>query len=223
MKNTAADRRTAWNWSVFALGVIAFVPIALGGWHHPPEINLASYAVWSILSGTLLYSARAQGFTGWVLLLAYFLGDFAITAMMAAVGGGTFNLGAEEAIVIGGMTATFSVWTVVGKMTGRWSPRILFLGGIMAEFISYYPQAKQYYGPHETPTVLGLLGWGMWVSAGLLNLCMAERLPSKLAAIAAGQPDGSQCWIGLVVTFEESAFTITSTAAMAAILVLMIR
>jgi hypothetical protein len=118
------------GWAVPAINAAAYVPIAVGAWHHPQELNLASYCAWLMLCSLVAYSSLAQGFAGWRMPLAFAAGNAAVIAMAVSHGGATFNLGLAETTVLYGLLATVSTWATVGHVTGKWSPRILFLGSV---------------------------------------------------------------------------------------------
>lgn len=164
-----------WNWLIFLLSFGAYLPLAIGGWQHPVEINTASYGLWLILALTFLYSSYCQGFAGWRLPLGFALGNSGMLIMAMIRGGTTFNLGPAEYVVLFGLTSIIALWVLVGQLTGKWSPRILFFGSIAVDLLSFYPQAKQYLLPHEPLSLLGFTGWGMWLLAAIVNLVMAEK------------------------------------------------
>ena len=169
-----------WNLAVLFLSAGAYVPLAIGGWVHPSEINIAAYSLWLVLSGMLLYSSHAQDFAGWRMPLGFFVGNLAMIVLALIRGGSTFNLGSAESVILYGIIATLSVWVAIGQSTGRWNPRILFIGGVSADILSFYPQIKQYLEPHEVPSDFMLLGWGMWIAGACINVIFVERLPFKL-------------------------------------------
>lgn len=169
-----------WTNVVFFLCAGAYLPLALGGWTHPSEINVAAYSLWLILSAMLLYSSRSQGFAGWKMPLGFFIGNFSMLTLAGVRGGYTFNLGPAETMVLYGIIVTLSTWVAVGQMTGKWDSRILFIGGVAADVLSFYPQLKQYLEPHESPTELMFLGWGMWILGAIINVVFVEKLFSKL-------------------------------------------
>src|SRR5262245_33990023 len=95
-------RQEVWGWIVFALSVWAYLPVAIGGWRHPVEINLASYGVWLLIAGVLLYSYRSQGLLGWRLPFGFVIGNVAMLMLGLVRGGYSFNLGWAETIGLGG-------------------------------------------------------------------------------------------------------------------------
>jgi hypothetical protein len=147
------------DWGVFLLSAGAYIPLAIGGWQHPEEINVASYSLWLILASMLLYSSRAQGFAGWRMPLGFLIGNASMLLLAFAIGGYTFNLGKAETIILYGIISMVVCATI--RFTQGHAgdiPRILFLGGVAADVLSFYPQLKQYLGPHDAPTSWMLIG-----------------------------------------------------------------
>ncbi|MFA6254305.1 MAG: hypothetical protein WC640_03635 [Candidatus Paceibacterota bacterium] len=169
-----------WAWVVLAVSAGAYVPLAVGGWQHPEEINVASYSLWFILASMLLYSSRAQGFTGWRMPLGFVVGNGSMLMLGFCRREYTFNLGSAETMVLYGLIATTSTWVAVGQTTGKWNPRILFLGGVAADILSFYPQLKQYLMPHDAPTSWMIIGWCLWVLGASINVVLVEQLFTKL-------------------------------------------
>src|SRR5271170_403603 len=99
-----------WSWTVFILGVVAYVPIMIGGWHHPKEINLASFSMWLIISGMLLYSSHSQEFAGWRIALGFVVGNASLFILGLIRGGYTFNIGSTETVALYGVIGTLSIW-----------------------------------------------------------------------------------------------------------------
>ena len=190
--------QSLWNWIVFILSAGAYIPLAIGGWDHPAEINVASYCLWLILSGMLLYSSYSQGFSGWRLPLGYLIGNLSMIILGIVTGGYTFNVGPVESVVLFGLIITVFILTVVGKLTGKFNSRIIFIGAISADVVSFYPQIKQYLMPHDFPTNWMLVGWGMWIAGVAVNIILVERLFKKLC-----KSEG-QSW----KIIEESLFSI---------------
>ncbi len=124
------------------------------------------------------------------------------------IGGYTFNLGAGETIALYGIVGTISVWTVVGQTTGKWSPRILYLGGILAEAFSYYPQWKQYLLPHDPPTRWMLYGWCISMVGVGINILLVERLLNKLLMAKGNYQIHYSKPKSLLSILEESAFSL---------------
>lgn len=172
--------RIFWGWTVFVFSFGGYVPAAIGGWQHPSEVNVAAYSLWFILAGTFLYASRAQGFAGWRLPFGWLVGNAAIIVLAFWQGGHTFNLGPTESIALYGLITTVGAWVAVGQVTGKWDPRILFLGSIVTDILSFYPQIKQYLMPHEPPTCWLLAGWCMWLTGVSINLLAVDRLWKKL-------------------------------------------
>lgn len=185
---------------VLFLSAGAYLPLAIGGWFHPEEINVAAYSLWLMLSWMLLYSSFKQDFSGWSLPLGFVCGNTFMLGMAFRFGGYTFNLGPAEVIILYGLVGTVVVWVTVGKTTGRWNPRILFLGGVTADIISFYPQVKQYLGVQEAPTYWMILGWVMWIAGAAINVIFVERFFHK-ARLAKTMREK-------LAVLEESAFSI---------------
>ena len=202
-----------YSWVVFFFSAGAYVPLAIGGWQHPEEINVASYSLWLILASILLYSSRAQDFAGWRMPLGFVLGNGSMLVLALCLGEYTFNLGPAETIVLYGLITTISIWVAVGQTTGKWDPRILFLGGVAADILSFYPQLKQYLEPHDAPTSWMLLGWGMWIIGAFVNVALVERMVQKLRN-KSKHP---------LLILEESAFSLENGLFMIVTVAVMIR
>lgn len=173
-------RELFWSWVVFILGAGAYVPMAIGGWQHPREINMASYSIWLIVSGMLLYSSYSRGFAGWRMPFGLSIGNGLLLVFGFIRGGYTFNLGSAEIFALYGVIGALSLWVAVGTFTKKWSHRILFLGGVTADILSFYPQLKQYLLPHEPATQLMMIGWYLWVLMAIINVIMVEGFFKKL-------------------------------------------
>lgn len=186
-----------WQWTVFVITLASYVPIMVGGWQHPSEINLASYAVWIMMASMILYSSWDQGFLGFFLPLGFLIGNLVIVAFGLCLGGCTFNLGVGESFGLFGILGTLSVWIAYGNVTKKWSSRILYWGTIITDVISFYPQWKQYLLPHDKPTPWMLVGWFGCFLASAVNIMCVEGLFKKLGK------DSHLPW-------EQSAFSIES-------------
>lgn len=169
------------EWMVFIFSAGAYIPLAIGGWLHPEEINVASYSLWLILASLLLYSSRAQNFAGWRMPLGFVIGNSLMICLAGAINIYTFNLGPSEMIVLYGIVGVIVVATI------RWAqghtgdvPRIIFLGSVVADILSFYPQIKQYLQPHDAPTNWMLLGWCMWILGAFINVAFVERVLQKI-------------------------------------------
>ena len=169
------------EWLVFVLGAGGFIPLIIGGIHHPSEINIATYSLWFILCSMIAYSSWKQHFAGWFMPLGWVVGEMGIIVSALYIGGYTFNLGQEETAIFYGIIATLSAWIIIGQQTGKWNPRILFLGSVIADILSFYPQIKQYLMPHEAVTVWFIIGWVMFIAGLIINIIFVEKLPQKLA------------------------------------------
>ncbi len=208
---------------VFVIVLISHLPLAVGGWQHPSEINMACYGVWLLINSLLVYSSLKQGFAGILLPLGYLLGNIAMLTLGFVVGGYTFNLGAAETMALYGVVGTISIWCVVGQLTKRWNPRILYIGAIAADLLSFYPQWKQYLLPHDYPTTGLLIGWMCWIVGAGMNLVFVEKLFFKL-----GMPEGQYRLLyekekRPLLIIEESAFSLENVCFMTATVFLMMR
>src|ERR1700685_3743966 len=108
-----------WSWTVFILGSMAYVPIMIGGWRHPKEINLASFSMWLIISGMLLYSSHSQKFAGWRIAFSFVVVNASLVILGLTRHGYTFNIGPAETIAFYGLIGTLSIWVGVGTITKR--------------------------------------------------------------------------------------------------------
>ncbi|MEK9180266.1 MAG: hypothetical protein AAB897_02545 [Patescibacteria group bacterium] len=169
-----------WSWAVFAISVGAYIPLAIGGWLHQKELNIACYSIWLILALMMVFGSFKQGFAGWRMPLGWTLGNGSLVIFSLAIGGYTFNLGPAETIVIYGIIGTLALFVAVGTMTKKWNPRILLLGSIAADVLSFYPQMKQYLQPHEPATWLMISGWWLFLLAALANAFFVEEFAKKL-------------------------------------------
>lgn len=169
-----------WSWFVFLGAIGGYVPMVIGGWQHPADINVASYALWFVLSSTFLYSIIAQRQPGWRLPLGWIVGNVAMIVLGLARGGYTFNLGPAESIALFGLVLVIGTWAAVGTVTKRWNARILYLGSVAVDIVSFYPQLKQYLLPHDPPSGWTLIGWCLFFAGAALNLFAVERFVHKL-------------------------------------------
>jgi hypothetical protein len=189
-----------WGWIVCAISVAGYIPVAIGGVKHPIEINVASYLIWFVLTAVVSYSGYKQRHPGWKMTLGWGAGNLTMVIIGLSIGGYSFNLGTAELLAIYGLAITFVVWSAVGAIKRLWSPRILFIGSVAADIISYYPQLKQYFEPHEHPTAWMVSGWLMWWTGSFANILLVERLPQKI-------------WIKpqkILVFVEQSAISLES-------------
>lgn len=164
--------------SFFSFG--AYVPWAIGGLQHPQEINIATFGAWMLLTVVLAYSAKKQGYDVWILALGFFFGNSIIFALGLWSGKSTFNIGVVESVVLYGLIGTVAVATI------RWFqghaedvPKVLFIGAVCADILSFWPQLKQYLLPHEQPTPWIMLGYCMALCGIFLNLTIVERFFHK--------------------------------------------
>ena len=208
---------------VFILGAGAYLPIAIGGWQHPAEVNIASYSIWLIISGMLLYSSHSQGFAGWRMPLGFFFGNGSLLVLGFIRGGYTFNLGPAETLALYGVIGTLSMWVAVGTMTKKWKPRILFLGGVTTDVLSFYPQLKQYLLPHEPPTSLMILGWCLWILMAFVNVFLVEEFFKKLTMTRSTYERLYEKQKDALLIAEESIFSIENGVFMIVTVLVMIQ
>jgi hypothetical protein len=180
IKMKTETQNNFWQWVVFMLGAGGYIPLIIGGIQHPAEINVATYSLWLILCSMIAYSSWKQKFAGWFMPFGWVIGQAGIIMTALYIGGYTFNLGTEEMIVFYGIIITISLWGIIGQQTGKWNPRILFLGSVFADILSFYPQIKQYLLPHDSPTIWLVIGWSMFIADTIVNLIFVEKLPQKL-------------------------------------------
>ena len=200
--------RQVWSWLVFFVSIGAYVPLAVGGWQHPIEINIAAYGLWLTLAVMFAYSTHSQGFSGWRLPLGFLVGNGLMIGLGLARKGYTFNLGQAETTVLYGIIATLSMWIVVGTVKKKWDPRILYLGGIAADILSFYPQLKQYLLPHEPPTGWLIMAWTMFGIGTFVNFAIVESLFSKLIMSAERYEHVYEKEKRVLLILEESAFSV---------------
>lgn len=169
-----------WFFIVFILSAGGYVPVIIGGLQHPAEINVATYSLWLVITGTMFYAMRLMRQDGWIMPLGWFFGNGCMLVTAFFLDGSTFNLTATETSALYGLVLTIVVWGTVWKVTKKSEPRILLLGTILSDIGSFYPQLKQYLLPHENPTDWMLLGWGMFLAGALCNLVFVEKMFTKL-------------------------------------------
>jgi hypothetical protein len=89
--------------------------------------------------------------------------------------------------------------------------------------ISYYPQFKQYLLPHELPSRLMIVGWGLWLLMGFANIIVVESFIGKLVTPKAAYERvyGKPKKLGLIV--EESAFSLENALFIFVMTLVMIR
>jgi hypothetical protein len=216
-------QKQRWSLVVLLLSAGAYIPLAIGGYSHPTEINVASYSLWMIISGMFLYSSHSQGFAGWRMPLGFFIGNGSLLTLGLAHGGYTFNLGPAETIALYGIIGTISVWAAVGLTTKKWKPRILFLGGIIIDVLSFYPQLKQYLLPHESPTTWMILGWSLWVLGAFINIVLVEKLFKKLTMTKTMYEKSYGKTKKPLLVLEESAFSVENCLFMFITIIVMTR
>lgn len=211
-----------WSWLVFAVSIGAYVPLAIGEWHHPIEFNVASYSLWMLLNAASAYSLFVQKFSGWRMPLGWFLGDMFLILLAIALGGYTFNLGEYERVILYGIVGIFALWMSLGAVQKRWNPRILHLGNIVVFALTYYPIIKQYAHVHEPMTAWSLSGWALYLVGAGVNLFVAEQFFTKLWM----QPDlfknAFQKEKNLWDIGEESLFSLVNTILIGVVIVLVV-
>lgn len=188
------------GWAVFFILVLAYIPLFIGGYEHPDEINIYSYGVWLVLSVMFLYSSRSLGFAGWRVPLGFMVGNIAMIILAVIQGGFTANLAAAEATAFLGIIGTLVAWLLYGMTTNKWSPRVIFWGAILSDVLSFYPQAKQYWGPNEMASIATMSGWYMWLSGASLNVFAVEHVHKKIAQASS--------WREVRMHLEASGFAI---------------
>jgi len=161
---------------VFFISCGAYVPLAIGGSQHPEEINLATYTAWAGLTAMLSYAAWVQQYPGWSLQFGFFFGNTIMVLLGLSIGGYTFNLGPAESVVLYGLILTVAVATF------RWhqghkedTPRIVYLGAILSDILSFWPAIKQYLGPHDPVSTLTLTGFCMFFVGVVTSLILVDR------------------------------------------------
>ena len=227
-----------WGWVVFVLAISGYLPIAIGGWRHPVEINLASYSIWFIITGMMLYSQHSAGFAGWRMPFGFLFGNVALLTIGLVRRGSTFDLGPAEMIGLYGVIVlltvvlTVVVTVVIARLTKRAAmnaktkrlfARILYYGAIVTDIISYYPQFKQYLLPHELPSRLMILGWGLWILMGFANVIVVEGLIGKLLTPKAAYERIYRTPKKVTLILEESAFSLENAVFIVAMTLVMIR
>ncbi|MFA6106041.1 MAG: hypothetical protein WC725_05635 [Patescibacteria group bacterium] len=100
-----------WIWLVFFISIGAYVPLLIGGWKHPVEINIATYSLFAIITAMMFYAAKIQGFNGWRLPLGWCIGNILMLGMaFVFLDGWTFNIGSQEIIALYGLAVVLSRW-----------------------------------------------------------------------------------------------------------------
>ncbi len=158
----------------FLLNGGAYVPLAIGAYMHPAELNLPSYLLWLLLTATMLYAQRKGGDPGWSMTLAFMLGNVVMVCLAPFSPGYTFDIGMHEGIGIFGMAATVLIYALCGGTSKTRNPRILYRGMIAVDVSAYYPFLKQYVGPHEPATWWFILGCMLFFLGAVTNLIKVE-------------------------------------------------
>ncbi|MES2223482.1 MAG: hypothetical protein V4469_00955 [Patescibacteria group bacterium] len=159
----------------------------------------------------LLISSRAQGHAGWKLLTGFAIGNFSMLIFGFCLTGTTFNLGDAEKVVLYGLTTTIVTWVAWSGFKKKGNPRILFLGGIATDVLSYYPQVKQYLLPHDPPSLWLITGWSMWIAAAAITLFNVEKLFLKIKLAPKDR----------LKFIEESAYTLENIFFMVVTVIIM--
>lgn len=162
----------------FTLGM--YIPLFIGGVVQPDKLNIASFGIWTFLSLVFAYLSKVLGHRGWRMAMGYFGGNIAIVGLAFYQGGYTANLEASESTALFGVVGTICAWIIYGLRTGTWPPRVLYLGFVLAEALSFYPFIKQFWGPSEFVGNWTYLAWVMGVIGPALNLLLVERLHARL-------------------------------------------
>lgn len=215
--------QNAWGWVVFAFSAGGYVPIVVGGIHHPTEVNVATYGLWFILCLMFIGSSIKLGFAGWKLPLGFLAGNVTMLVLAEFLHGTTFNLRALEWVLLFGTTATVAIWVVHGHLAGARNPRILLWGAIAVDVLSCYPIFKQYlFDVHEPMSAFGIAGWVMWIIGVSVNLNFVEEFFSKLVLPRKKYRArfGEEKAIGLL--FEASIFSLEQLVLIPATLSIML-
>jgi hypothetical protein len=167
------------RWSALALILGAYVPLVIGGWQQPADINIVCYAIWTFLALLAAYSMRRLRYDGWPLMVGCVIGDLVMLILGLRLGG-AFSLDTTAAIGLSGIALTLAVWTTYGQISKRWEPRILYLGLIATDVLSFIPMGIQLFLPHPPPTVFCLVGWSCWTAGYAINVFGIDRLVTKL-------------------------------------------
>jgi ABC-type uncharacterized transport system permease subunit len=155
--------------------------------------------------------------------LGFFFGNGSLLVLGFTRGGYTFNLGQAETIALYGVIGTLSLWVAVGTVTKKWKPRILFLGGVTADILSFYPQLKQYLLPHEPPTDLMISGWCLWILMAFINVFLVEEFYKKLTMPRTVYEQRYEKSKSMLLIAEESIFSIENGVFMIVTVLVMVR
>jgi len=167
-------------WVAFVFSVGGYIPLAIGVYRHPVELNIATFSLWAILSALMTYSAVKMKFPGWRMQFGWLIGNIGMLCVAAHLQRFTFNLDPAETIALYGIIITVGVWLTVGKVTGKLNDHILFIGVVATDVLSYYPQFKQYLLPHESPTIWLMCGWAMFFLGAICNIVWVDEMFKKL-------------------------------------------
>ncbi len=176
-----------WCRWVMILAALAYVAIAIGGYFHRSELNVASYSVWLILSAMMAYPSKKQKLPSYYMVMVWVIGNASLVVFSLALGGFTYNLDAAGTIAFYGIVSTFAVWGAVAAVTKKFNSFILFYGVILTDMASFYPQLKQYYQPHEQATPWMYAGWSLWIVAATIQLIHVDKFIANWRAKSASR------------------------------------
>ncbi len=168
---------TFWYRVVMIVAVLGYVTLAIGGYTHRSELNIASYGIWLVLSAMMAYAAKKQKLPIYHMVMTWVIGNGLMIVFSLAVGGYTYNLEVAGTIAIYGIGLTFAAWGAIAAITKKTNSRILFLGAIASDIASFYPQLKQYWQPHEPATRWMYAGWILWIVASIIQTLCIDRFP----------------------------------------------
>jgi hypothetical protein len=176
-----------WYQLVMAIAALGYICIAIGGYFHRSELNIASYSVWLVLSAMMAYSSKKQNLSSFHMVMSWVIGNAALIVFSLAIGDYTYNLDAGGTIAFYGVISTFAVWGAAASITKKFNSWILFYGVIMTDCASFYPQLKQYYYPHEQATPWMYAGWILWVVAAAIQLVHVDKFIANWRAKTASR------------------------------------
>ena len=210
------------GWSVFALTLLAYIPLGLGSWNKPAEFNMPSFLAWVLLAGQFLFATHSQGFDGWRMPFGYFIGNIGVVIVMLYRGGYTMNLTFTEHILFGGTILVGTIWFICYQRSKKSNPRILYFGNILVDMISFYPQIKQFAGVHDPVSLKTLLGWAMFLLIAVINVFVVERFMKKIAMKDREYEFAFNRKKRVMSILEESLFSIEQSIFIGGLLVLML-
>lgn len=190
-------RENFWNAVSVFFVTVAYLPIIIGGWIHPAEINIATYGLWTMLFILYGYSSWKLKKPDLPLVLCCIVGDLLVTVLGLAAGG-AFVLGKVEGVGIIGLALTVGSFLVYG-MIRKLDDRIIAWGVIVTDVVSFYPMAKQYlWMKHEPMSAFGLAGWWCFLLGALAMLFGSQRFVEKIVTRSSRLP----------ATLEQSALAL---------------